>query len=229
MPPLAASSLVTITASPAVPSDTPGNISSTPRPVAITSPKYTKIFTDHSFPAEVKKAVSDFTDGRTTDTINGYLRWESVRAKTGKEDKNRIGEQVRHIDYALFNTTIQENITFYVGISGEQVKKIRNDSVFSDNGYIIASYDPSVVFHRMADSSRDNDGYFTMCVIDFRKGNHLLFVNTTEKEFLLPRGGIWDIAREETYGQLEYSADSIPRYDDIIQTNIRLIYTKEHP
>jgi hypothetical protein len=230
MPPLAASSVVTITVSPTMPpADTLENARHTPKTVVISSPKLTKLYSVRDFPAGVKKAVSDFAEGCTTETINGYLRWESVRAKTGKEDKARIGEQVSRIDYAMFNTTLQENITLYIGISGEQAKRIRNESVFSENGYIIASYDPSEIYHKMANSGRDSEGYFTMGVIDFRKGNHLLFVNATEKEFLIPRGGIWDVARVETFEQLEFSGDSIPRYDDIILTKVRLISTKEHP
>ncbi|MFA5266677.1 MAG: ADP-ribosyltransferase [Methanoregula sp.] len=229
MPPLAASSVVTLTVSPTVPADTMVNTSSTPPPVAITSPKLTKLYTEYKFPADVEKAVSDFSRGETTDTINGYLRWESVRAKTSKEEKARIGQQVSRIDYALFNTTAQENITVYIGISGEQAKRIRNESVFSENGYIIASYDPSEIYHKMANSGRDSEGYLTMCVVDFRKGNHFLFVNATEKEFIIPRGSIWDVAGEVTYEKLEFSKDSIPHYDDIIPTKVRLIYTKEHP
>lgn len=229
MPPLAVSSVVTTTVSPTVPADTRVNTSNTPPPIAITSPKQTKLYMDNAFPAEVEKAISDFSLGGTSDTINGYLRWESVRAKTGKEDKARIGQQVSRIDYAMFNTTVHENITLYIGINGEQAKRIRNESVFSENGYIIASYDPSEIYHKMANSGRDSEGYLTMCVIDFRKGNHLLFVNATEKEFLIPRGGIWDVAGVETFEQLEFSGDSIPRYDDIIPTKVRLIYTKEHP
>ena len=200
-----------------------------PPPIAITNPRQTAIFTEQAFPPEVEGAVSDFAEGKTTDTINGFLRWESTRARTNQSDASRIQEQIHRIDYAVFNTTIKENISVYIGVSGEQAKRIRNDSVFSENGYIIASYDPSVVYHRLANSGRDNEGYLTMCVIDFRKGNHLLFVNATEREFLIPHGGIWDVAGEETYEQLEFSADSVPRYDDIIQTKVRLIYTKEHP
>jgi hypothetical protein len=229
LPPQTASSVVVITESPTVPASTMENTSSTPPAIVITRLKQTGLYTEHDFPPEVERAVSDFAEGKTTDTINGFLRWDSVRAKTSQPDKARIQEQIHHIDYAVFNTTLKENVSVYVGISGEQAKRIRNESVYSENGYVIASYDPSVVYHRLANSGRDNEGYLTMCVIDFRKGNRILFVNATEKEFLLPHGGIWDVAREETYEQLEYSADSIPRYEDIIPTKVRLIYTKEHP
>jgi hypothetical protein len=229
LPPQAASSPATVTVSPTVPADTSDNISSTPPAIAITVPRQTAIFTEQNFPPEVKKAVTDFSEGKTTDTINSFLRWESVRARTNLSDASVILEQIHRIDYAVFNTTIKENISLYIGISGEQAKRIRNDSVFSEDGYIIASYDPSIVYHRLANSGRDKDGYLTMCVIDFRRGSHLLYVNATEREFLIPYGGIWDFAREDTYEQLEFSADSVPRYGDITPTKVRLISTQEHP
>jgi hypothetical protein len=222
-------SAVAVTESPAIPASTPGNISSIPPVIVITSPKQVRLFTEQNFPPAVNAAITDFAEGRSQDSVNGYLRWESVRTKTSLPDKTRIQEQIHSIDYAMFNTTLKENVSVYVGISGEQAKRILNDSAYSDYGYAIASYDPSVVYHRLANSGRDNEGYLTMCVIDYRKGNHLLLVNATEKEFLLPRGGIWDVAGVETYERLEYSADSIPRYEDMIPTKVRLIHTKEHP
>jgi hypothetical protein len=228
LPPTAVSALTVISVSPTVPADSAENISSAGPAIVITSLKKTPLFTEQDFPAGVKGAVSDFVEGRTTDSINGFLRWESVRAKTSPSDATRIQEQIHRIDYAVFNTSLQENITLFVGISGEQAKRIRNESVYAEPGYIIASFDPTVVYHRLAASGRDNDGYLTMCVIDFRKGSRLLYVNATEREFLLPHGGTWEVTGEETYEQLEFSADSIPHYHDVIPTKVRLIHTKEH-
>jgi hypothetical protein len=215
--------------SPTVPANTLENVSSAHRAIVITSPKLTRGFTDQDFPPEVQKAVSDFAEGKTSDTINGFLRWESVRARTNLSDAARIREQIRRIDYAVFNTTIQENISIYIGVSGEQAKRIRNESVFSEPGYAVGSYDPSVVYYRLRNSGRDSEGYITMCVVDFRKGNHLLYVNATAREFLLPHDSIWDVAGEETFEDLEFSQDSIPQYKDILPTKVRLISTKEHP
>jgi hypothetical protein len=228
LPPQPASPLPAVTISATIPANITENVSSTPRPITITSPRQTAIFSEQDFPPEVEGAVSDFAEGKTTDTINGFLRWESTRARTNQSDASRIREQINRIDYAVFNTTAKEDIRVYFGVNGEQAKRIRSDSIFSENGYIIASYDPSVIY-QLANSGRDNEGYMTMCVIDFKRGSHLLFVNATEREFLIPHGGIWDVAGEKTYEQLEFSADSVPRYDDIIQTKVRLIYTKEHP
>jgi ADP-ribosyltransferase exoenzyme len=211
------------------PISTMENTSGTPPAVVIFRPKQTRPFTELQFPPDIEKAVSDFAGGNTTDTINGFLRWESVRARTDQPDAARIQEQIRRIDTALFNATAKEDIRVYLGVSGEQAKRIRNDTVYEEKGYVIASYDPSVVYHRLAGSGRDKDGYLTMCVIDERRGGYFLIVNATEREVLLPRGGIWDFAREDTYDKLEFSADSMPRYGNIVPTKVRLIYTKEHP
>jgi len=223
------SPLQSVTASPTVTGNITMSVSSVFRPISITSPRQVRLFTELGLPAESEGAVRDFAEGKTTETINGFLRWESVRARMNQSETARIQDQIRRIDSALFNATIYENITVYTDISGEQSRRIQNDSLFSENGYLIASYDPSVIYERVRISGRDNEGYLTMCVIDFRKGNRLLFVNATDREFLVPRGGIWEVAGEETFDQLLFSSDSVRRYDDVIQTKVRLIYTKEHP
>jgi hypothetical protein len=230
LPPQTVPALPVVTSiSPTVPVNTTVAERTAPLPINITSPRETSIFSTMSYPAEVKDAVRDYADGRTAESINGFLRWESVRARTNQAETARIREQIRRIDYALVNTTIKEDIRVYIGISGEQAKRIRNNSVFSENGYIIASYDPTVLYHRLSNTGRDKEGYLTLCAFDFRKGDHILFVNTTDREFLLPHGGSWDFAGEEIYGQLEFSGDSIPHYDDIIPTKVRIISTNEHP
>jgi hypothetical protein len=228
LPPQTASSPAEITVFPTVQATT-GPAGGAPPAIIFTSPKHAGLYTEQGFPPEVENAISDFTTGKTSDTINGFLRWESVRARMDTAGKARIQEQIHRIDYALYNTSLQENISVYIGITGEQAKRVRNESVFSENGYVLASSDPSVVYRKLANTERDSEGYFTMCVVDFRRGNHIMYVNTTEREFLLPHGGIWDVAHEDTYEELKYSLDSIPRYDDIVPMKVRLIYTREHP
>lgn len=219
---------VTIPESPAL-QLSPDTAARIPPAISITSPRLTGLYSAQDFPPEVITAVEDYTSGKTSDTLTSYLRWESVRARTNKQDTARIQEQIHRIDYAFYNTTLKENISFYVGLNAEQARKVRNDSVYSENGYILASYDPSVIYHRFADTGRDSDGYFTMCRIDFTRGSHPLLVNATEREFILPRGGIWDVAGEDTYEELTFAADSIPRYDEMVQTKVRIVHTKEHP
>jgi len=214
---------------PPVSPNTTENTGSAYQAIIITGPKLTGVFTLQEYPPDVERAVRDFSEGKTTDTINGFLRWESVRARTNQSDTARVLSQIHRIDYAVFNTTVKENLSLYTGISGEQVKRVRNESVYEEKGYLIASYDPSVIYHRFADSGRDAEGYLTMGVIEARRGDRLLFVNTTEREFLLPRGSIRDVAREEEHETVQFSRDSVPRYGDPVLKNVRLIYTKEHP
>lgn len=200
-----------------------------PPEVTITSPKQVRIYTEQDFSPEVKAAIGDFTTGRTAESINGFLRWESVRARTSREDAAIIREQVRLINSAFYNTSLKENVSVYIGLNAEQARRIHSEGIFSENGYATASYDPSVIYQRFSENARDSDGYFAMCVIDFRPGNRILFVNATNREFLLPQDTIRDVAGEYTYEELVFSADSIPRYKDIIPRKVRIIRTTEHP
>ncbi len=229
MPPLPATNPIAIPDSPTETTDIRENSTRMPLPIRITSPRETRLYTGLGFPPEIRTAVSDFTEGRTTDTINAFLRWESVRARTSPADADRIRTRIHSIDYAIANTTLQEDITVYTGFSGEQSKRVRNESFFSENGYVIASIDPTVIYGQFRNNGRDREGYLTMCVFDFRKGDHILYVNATDRMFLIPHGRTWDVTGEETYEQMEFSADSIPRYDDTIHTNVRLIHLRERP
>jgi hypothetical protein len=197
--------------------------------INMSRPKDPVLFTEADFPPEIIQAVTDFTDGNTTDTINGFLRWESVRAKTNRSETAVIRNRIGDIDYAISNSSAGENLILYTGISGELAKRIRNDSYYEERGYIVASYDPSVVYHQMAYGGRDKDGFVTMVVTESRKGEHLLFINETERSILLPHGSVWDLAQEEQQDVMDFSVTSFPRYQDEVLTKVRLMYMKEHP
>ncbi len=218
---------ITVSSAPIV--NSTENVTNVPGPVRIESIGEIDTYTEMDFPAEVEQAVTDFISGKTANTVNGFLRWESVRSRANQSEATRIREQIGSIDYAVFNATVPQNIRVYFGITGEQAKRFRNESVFSESGYIIASGDPSVVYNQFAGSGRDRDGYLTLCALDLRRGDHVLPVNATGREFLISRGGIWDFDREEIHEVLEFSSDSIPRYRNEIQEKVRIIYTREHP
>jgi hypothetical protein len=197
--------------------------------INLSRPKDPVLFTETDFPPEIIQAVRDFTDGKTSDTINGFLRWESVRAKANRSETTAIRNRIGDIDYAISNSSAGENLILYTGISGELAKRIRNDSRYEEYGYILASYDPSVVYHQMAPGGRDKDGFITMVVTESRRGEHLLFINETERTVLLPHGSVWDLAREEQQDVMDFSATSFPRYHEELLTTVRLMYMKEHP
>jgi hypothetical protein len=81
----------------------------------------------------------------------------------------------------------------------------------------------------MAQGGRDKDGFITMVVTESRRGEHLLFINDTERTILLPHGSVWDLAREEHQDVMNFSVTSFPRYHEEILTKVRLMYMKEHP
>jgi hypothetical protein len=197
--------------------------------INLSRPKDPVLFTKAGFPPAIHQAVWDFTDGKTSETINGFLRWESVRAKANRSETAAIRSRIGDIDYAISNSSAGENLILYTGISGELAKRIRNDSAYEERGYIVASYDPSVVYHQLAQGGRDKDGFITMVVTESRRGEHLLFINDTEHSVLLPHGSVWDLAWEEQQDVMDFSVTSFPRYQDEVLTKVRLMYMKEHP
>jgi hypothetical protein len=99
-----------------------------------------------------------------------------------------------------------------------------NESRYSENSFVTCSFDPSVIYHSMAVSGRDREGYVSMLVIPQKRGNYLLYVNDTNREVLLPRSMIWELSREERVGRVEFTVESVPRYRDEEMKNVRQLY-----
>jgi hypothetical protein len=192
--------------------------------ITITRPGNLSIYTKRGFTDPVVKAVGGLSDPKAADIINRYLRWDSVRANTDKAEAARITGVVKNIDSAISTTPLKEDIVIYCGISSELGLLITNTSRYSDDGYVSGSYDPSVVYHTLSKSGRDREGYVTMLALREKPGAHLLFVNETTREILLPRAMIWDLNAEEKIGRLVVSLDSMPRYKDDQMDNVRLLY-----
>ena len=83
---------LTVTPSPAQAAIFTENLTSVSGPVHIESISEIDTYAEMDFPAEVKQAVTDFISRKTTDTVNGFLRWESVRTRTNQSDAARIRE-----------------------------------------------------------------------------------------------------------------------------------------
>lgn len=171
--------------------------------------------------------ISGISDPRTFGTVNGYLRWESVRARTNASEAARINGIINVIDAAIGYTSLKEDLILYCGISGDLPNRIINDSRYSEPGYVSCTFDPSMVYHTLAKSGRDKEGFVTMLVIPQKQGSHLLYVNETKREILLPHGMTWELASEEKVGSIEYILDSTPRYPDEQPEKVRLLYMKQ--
>jgi hypothetical protein len=171
--------------------------------------------------------INGISDPRTFGTVNGYLRWESARARTNASEAARINGMINVIDAAIGYSSLNEDLILYSGISGDLPHRIINDSRYSEPGYVSCTFDPSIVYHTLAINGRDKEGFVTMLVIHQRLGSHILYVNETKREILLPHGMTWELASEEKIGKIEYIMDSTPRYPDEQPEKVRLLYIKQ--
>jgi hypothetical protein len=196
--------------------------------ITITRPKYKNIFPEKEMPDVVVNDVKGFSNPRTADTINRYLRWESVRAHTNNSESVRIMNMVMHIDFAL-NTTpaLKEDLMLYGRVSGDQNLQILNTSRYAEDGYFSCSYDPSVIYQSLSKTERDREGYVTMLVIRQKPGAHVLYTNETTREIILPRSMAWELAGEDRIRRGAFSVDSVPRYKDVEIENVRLLYMNQ--
>ncbi|MDD4137166.1 MAG: hypothetical protein PHT99_04630 [Methanoregula sp.] len=78
--------------------------------------------------------------------------------------------------------------------------------------------------------TRSPDGYRNMLVLRRDPGDHALYINEDEREFLLPRGMVWSVEKTVNVRNLIVNAD-FPLHNRTSNTasfdQVRLIYIKE--
>jgi hypothetical protein len=192
--------------------------------LTITHPTTLILFSDNNYPEDEAASLNALSDHKTAETINRYLRWESVRTHTNQTDAFRIERTIKNIDTLIRSSRLEEDLVIYCGITGDVPLKIVNDTRYSEEGYVSCSFDPSVIYHAMDDSGRDREGFVSLMVIPQKRGNYLLYVNETQREILLPRAMIWELNSEEKAEVAVFTSASLPRYHDSPMKNVRLLY-----
>jgi hypothetical protein len=195
----------------------------------ITRPTSLVSYREKKFQPDIEGSIALYLQDDNADEINGYLRWESVRARTNQSETLRIQSQITNIDTAISSSVLNERVILYAGISGDLPNRIRDERSYAEPGYLICSYDPSVTYQDLIRGRQDKEGYVTMLVIERTRGNRLLFINETMREILLPRGMIWEVVREENINNMDFSTDATPRFQNDPVEKVRLLYLTEHP
>lgn len=147
-----------------------------------------------------------------------------MRQRTGSGDAARIERSVTDIDTALQSSRLEEDLVLYTGVTMDIFGNILSTSRYSEDGYLLCSFDPSVTYHALQGTGRDREGFVTLLVIPEKRGSYLLYVNETRREILLPRSMGFELAAEEKIGRVEFTAESVPRYRDDNMKNVRLLF-----
>ena len=105
---------------------------------------------------------------------------------------------------------------------------VMNTSEYREPAFASTSYDIS--FSLDAFGVRSPDGYKNVLVLERSPGDHALYINEDEREYLLPRGMTWSVIKEENVENLSVNADfslNNRTSGDASFDHVRLIFIRE--
>jgi hypothetical protein len=105
---------------------------------------------------------------------------------------------------------------------------VLDHAVYREPAFASTSYDITLALDSFG--PRSPDGYRNMIVLERPAGDHALYINEDEREFLLPRGTVWHVVKAVNVENLTVRAD-FPLHNRTSSTasfdHVRLIYVTE--
>jgi hypothetical protein len=133
-----------------------------------------------------------------------------------------------NLDTAESQSVIHTPLILFRGISPNVAAMVINNAEYREPAFASTSYDITVCLDLFG--AKSPDGYRNVLVMERQPGDHLLFINNDEREFLLPRDKTWYVVKSIKIENLTVNAD-FPLHDRKTTTasfdHIRLIYIKE--
>ena len=155
----------------------------------------------------------------------------------GYERKTPDGKQAYPEEHRIFFTFIEDQLDaaeqqsvlesdhlLFRGINPSVAGTVMNTSWYHEPAFASTSYDIS--FSLDAFGVRSPDGFRNVLVLERDAGDHALYINEDEREYLLPRGSDWIVTRAINVENLTVTAD-FPLHDRATGTasfdHVRLI------
>jgi len=203
--------------------------------LVLTKPKSCDLipYTDRCFNESTVAAIAWWMNPKfyaNTSEYRNYLRASPENKSRLYAPETRIFFDfiTENLDIALNESTLDETLILYRGISGSIVNKIMNNSEYIEPAYASTAYDITVSLDIFG--NRSPDGYQNVLVLQRPSGGHALYINEDEREFLLPRNSKWDVIKTVNIENLTVKAD-FPLYgsnSNVAQFNkVRLMYIRE--
>ena len=189
-------------------------------------------YTERSFSGPVEASVAwwmspGFMDNTTE--FRGYER-KTPEGKAQYPEEHRIFFTfIEHsLDTAEQQSRLKHAMTLFRGISPSVAGTVLNTSAYREPAFASTSYDIS--FSLDAFGQRSPDGYRNMLVLQRGTGDHALYINEDEREYLLPRGMTWSVEKTVNAENLSVNAD-FPLHNRTTNAasfdHVRLIYIRE--
>jgi len=132
------------------------------------------------------------------------------------------------LDDAEQQSVLMNDIILFRGISPGVAAVVLDHAVYREPAFASTSYDITLSLDSFG--PRSPDGYRNMIVLERHPGDHALYINEDEREFLLPRGTTWHVVKAVNVENLTVRAD-FPLHNRTATTasfdHVRLIYAME--
>jgi hypothetical protein len=154
-------------------------------------------YTRRGFEEPVKAAVAWWMSPGFMDNTTEFRRWErgTNEGKRVYPEENRIFFEFieKELDAAERGSVLHHDHTLFRGIHPGVAGMVLNTSAYHEPAFASTSYDIS--FSLDAFGVRSPDGYRNVLVMERGSGDHALYINEDEREYLLPRGTDWTVTR----------------------------------
>jgi len=188
-------------------------------------------YTARGFDEPVEAAIAWWMSPGFMDNTSEFRRYE----RTTAEERLAYPEEHRifftfienGLDAAEQQSVLTTDQILFRGISPSFAGTVMNTSRYHEPSFASTSYDISIPLD--AFGTRGPDGYRTVMVLEREAGEHALYVNEDQREYLIPRKTEWTVTRTVNVENLTVTA-GFPLHDRSTGTasfdHVRLIYIR---
>lgn len=161
-------------------------------------------YTARNFNEPVEAAIAwrmspGFMDNTTE--FRGYERKTASGKQAYPEEHRVIFTFIQdQLDRAEQQSVLTSDHLLFRGISPSVAGTVLNTTRYHEPAFASTSYDISFSLDEFG--VRSPDGYRNALVLERRSGDHALYINEDEREYLLPRGTDWTVTRTENVENL---------------------------
>ncbi|MDD1728598.1 MAG: hypothetical protein LUQ50_05965 [Methanospirillum sp.] len=186
-------------------------------------------YTERNFSPSIEAAIAwwmapAFMDN--TSEFRGYQRANSEKRATFDEEKQIFYNFIQDsLDTAENESELKSDLILFRGISPGVAGMVLNNSEYREAAFASTAYDPAVCLDVFG--ATDTEGYHNVLVLERKNGEHTLYINEDEREYLIPRGSDWQVVKSIVIDNLTIEADFLlfnrTEMTDSFK-NVRLIY-----
>lgn len=166
-------------------------------------------YTARGFDEPVEAAIAWWMSPGFMDNTSEFRRYERTTAAGRPEypEEHRIFFTFieNGLDAAEQQSVLGTDRLLFRGISPSFAGTVMNTSRYHEASFASTSYDIAIPLGTFGE--RGPDGYRNVMVLEREAGEHALYVNENQREYLLPRGTEWTVSRITTIENLTVTAD----------------------